>query len=146
MLSIGSVNFPKSDQCCHKRETAAHRSCQRGRFASGIPITTGIVRVNAGHLGRIFCGPDISVFSAAAHAHKAGFLDNPCFAVRNSYRIPGFIRLQRLGGFDVGDAKTAPEQFHFSLRLMIPIDTRQDHGFSDAAASARRGCHAVALD
>src|SRR5438093_7765697 len=66
----------------------------------------------------------VGVFSAPAHADERRLSGQPMLL--GEERVPGIPFLARpqggVGG-DVGDVKSAPEQFDLGLRLMIPITT-----------------------
>ena len=101
------------------------RHVVRGEFAEPrhhLAAAAGIVRVDARDFIGMRPGPSVGVFPAAAHADEGGLRGQAMlFREERIPRIPFLARLQRRVRRDIGDVKTAPQQLHFRLRLMIPI-------------------------
>ena len=91
-------------------------------FMRSFAVAAGIVGVDAGNLVGVGGGPGVGVFAAPAHADEGRLLGQPVlFGEEGVPGVPLLARLQRGVGRDVGDVKTALEQFDFGLRLVVPV-------------------------
>ncbi len=94
-------------------------------------IAAGVVGVDAGDLLGVVGRPGVGVFPAAAHADERGLFGQAVFV--GEKLIPGvplLAGLERGVGGDIGDVKTAPQQFDLGLRLMVPVATLPGPGVS----------------
>ena len=119
-------------------QTCKHRDVVGGEFAElqhNLHVAAGIIGVDAGNLVGMSGGPGIFKFTAATHADERGLAGKSALGGEKIIPgVPGFIRAQSGAGLNIRDAKTAPDQFHFGLRLMVPIAAAPlTHGWPGAA-------------